>query len=94
MARQCLAVLIVGGAINDALSVAALAFRGAKGALVEAFREMHAKEAAPRMMHLEQVAWQRNNTFAALMEVAKVCSLGTMCYALYDVGGEYWKIMS
>ena len=60
---------------------------------VEAFRKTHAKEAAPRLKHLQQVARDRKNTFEALMEAAKVCSLGSMSHALYDVGGEYRRNM-
>jgi len=60
---------------------------------VEAFRETHAKEAKPRLAKLQQVARERKNTFEALMEAAKVCSLGSMSHALYDVGGEYRRNM-
>ncbi len=60
---------------------------------VEAFRETHAKEAKPRLAQLQQVARERKNTFEALMEAAKVCSLGSISHALYDVGGEYRRNM-
>jgi methylmalonyl-CoA mutase len=60
---------------------------------VEAFRKTHAEEARPRLQKLQQVARERKNTFAALMEAAKVCSLGTMSHSLYDVGGEYRRNM-
>jgi methylmalonyl-CoA mutase len=60
---------------------------------VEAFRETHAKEAGPRLKQLQQVASERKNTFAALMEASRVCSLGSMSHALYDVGGEYRRNM-
>jgi len=60
---------------------------------VEAFRDMHAKEAQPRLRRLQQVARERKNTFEALMEAGKVCSLGRMSHALYDVGGEYRRNM-
>jgi len=60
---------------------------------VEAFREMHAAEAGPALKHLQQVARERRNTFEALMEAGRVCSLGTMSHALYDVGGEYRRNM-
>lgn len=53
---------------------------------VEAFRDTHRRKAALRLKHLQQVARDRKNTFA-LMEAAKVCSLGSMSHALYDVGG-------
>jgi methylmalonyl-CoA mutase len=39
------------------------------------------------------VARSRKNTFEALVEAAKVCSLGSMSHALYDVGGEYRRNM-
>jgi len=57
------------------------------------FRETHAKEAKPRLEKLQQVARERKNTFEALMEAGKVCSLGSMSHALYDVGGEYRRNM-
>ncbi len=60
---------------------------------VEAFRAMHAEEAKPRLRHLQQVARERKNTFEALMEAGRVCSLGSMSHALYDVGGEYRRNM-
>jgi methylmalonyl-CoA mutase len=60
---------------------------------VEAFRAMHAEEAAPRLSRLQQVARERKNTFEALMEAGRLCSLGSMSHALYDVGGEYRRNM-
>ncbi len=60
---------------------------------VEAFRDTHAEEAKPRLRELQKVARERKNTFAALMEAGKVCSLGGMSHALYDVGGEYRRNM-
>jgi methylmalonyl-CoA mutase len=60
---------------------------------VEAFRKMHAAEAGLRLSRLQQVARERKNTFEALMEAGRVCSLGSMSHALYDVGGEYRRNM-
>jgi hypothetical protein len=60
---------------------------------VEAFRDTHAEEARTRLKELQKVARERKNTFAALMEAGKVCSLGSMSHALYDVGGEYRRNM-
>jgi methylmalonyl-CoA mutase len=60
---------------------------------VEAFRDIHASESAARLKTLQQVARERKNTFEALMDAAKTCSLGTMSHALYDVGGEYRRNM-
>ncbi len=42
---------------------------------------------------LRQTAIQNGNIFEALMEAAKVCSLGQMTNALYDVGGQYRRNM-
>jgi methylmalonyl-CoA mutase len=60
---------------------------------VEGFREFHAKEAESALANLQQVARDRKNTFAALMDAGKYCSLGQMSHALYDVGGEYRRNM-
>jgi methylmalonyl-CoA mutase len=60
---------------------------------VEAFRLAHLQESEPRLAHLQQVARERKNTFMALIEAAKSCSLGSMSHALYDVGGEYRRNM-
>ncbi|HET6593107.1 MAG TPA: methylmalonyl-CoA mutase family protein, partial [Xanthomonadales bacterium] len=60
---------------------------------VEAFRAMHAEEAKPQLRKLQQMARARRNTFEALMEAGRVCSLGSMSHALYEVGGEYRRNM-
>jgi methylmalonyl-CoA mutase len=60
---------------------------------VEAFRSMHAGEAADQLRRLAQTARERRNIFESLMEAARVCSLGSMSHALYDVGGEYRRNM-
>jgi methylmalonyl-CoA mutase len=60
---------------------------------VELFRTSHQREAEPRLEKLQQVARERANTFEALMESAKVSSLGSMSHSLYAVGGEYRRNM-
>jgi methylmalonyl-CoA mutase len=60
---------------------------------VENFRDLHAEEAKPLLQQLQQVARERKNTFDALVKAARVCSLGSMSHALYDVGGEYRRNM-
>jgi methylmalonyl-CoA mutase len=60
---------------------------------VETFRREHGEEGAPRLIHLQKAARERENTFEALMEAAKACSLGSMSHSLYDVGGEYRRNM-
>ena len=60
---------------------------------VEDFRLAHQQEGEPRLAHLQQVARERKNTFEALIEAAKTCSLGSMSHSLYAVGGEYRRNM-
>jgi len=60
---------------------------------VATFRETHRQEGEPQLVHLQQVARERKNTFEALMEAARTCSLGSMSHSLYDVGGEYRRNM-
>jgi methylmalonyl-CoA mutase len=42
---------------------------------------------------LQQVAVNGDNTFESLMEACKVCSLGQISKALYEVGGQYRRNM-
>ena len=60
---------------------------------VQAFQEHHKSEAQRALNHLKQVAVSDGNIFDALMEAAKVCSLGQMSNALYQVGGQYRRNM-
>ena len=50
-------------------------------------------EAERALENLRRTAVQNGNIFAALMDAAKVCSLGQMTRALYDVGGQYRRNM-
>ena len=60
---------------------------------VENFCEVHRENGNVQLRRLQQVARDRQNTFEALMDAAKCCSLGSMSHALYDVGGEYRRNM-
>ncbi len=42
---------------------------------------------------LPSVAVENGNIFAELMEAVKVCSLGQITRALYEVGGQYRRNM-
>ena len=42
---------------------------------------------------LQEVAASGDNVFEALMAAVKVCSLGTISRALYEVGGQYRRNM-
>jgi methylmalonyl-CoA mutase len=45
------------------------------------------------LLHLQQTARDRRNTFESLMEAVKFHSLGQISHALYEVGGEYRRNM-
>ena len=53
------------------------------------FQKIHSKESPAALEKLKAAAKNGNNLFEALMECARVCSLGQMSRALYEVGGEY-----
>ncbi|WP_266366736.1 methylmalonyl-CoA mutase family protein [Tellurirhabdus rosea] len=59
----------------------------------KAFQQRHADEAETALKNLQTAALENNNVFEALMEAAKVCSLGQMSKALYEVGGQYRRNM-
>ncbi len=60
---------------------------------VETYRSAHGDESGALLKELQDVARKRENTFEALMAAGKVCSLGSMSHALYEVGGEYRRNM-
>ena len=52
-----------------------------------------ANEIAELLKDLQIKAIQNQNIFEALMEVCKVCSLGQITQALFEVGGQYRRNM-
>jgi methylmalonyl-CoA mutase len=60
---------------------------------VRAFQSQHAAESEAALRRLQQVAASRGNVFAELMESVKLCSLGQISHALYEVGGQYRRNM-
>ena len=42
---------------------------------------------------LQETALENNNTFEALMEATKYCSLGQITHAMFEVGGQYRRNM-
>jgi methylmalonyl-CoA mutase len=53
------------------------------------FHDTHRTEAEPALATLKDVASSGGNTFAALMEAVRVCSLGQITSAFFEVGGQY-----
>src|SRR5690606_8597828 len=53
---------------------------------LNAFKERHSDKSAEALNRLQEVATANGNIFAELMETVKVCSLGQISHALYEVG--------
>ncbi|WP_261568299.1 fused isobutyryl-CoA mutase/GTPase IcmF [Frankia gtarii] len=53
------------------------------------FQRRHAAEAEAALAELRAVAAGTGNTFAVLMKAVRVCSLGQITQAFFDVGGQY-----
>ena len=62
-------------------------------AAVRAFQARNAARSPAALAALQQAAARGGNVFAELMESVKVCSLGQISRALYQVGGQYRRNM-
>ena len=62
-------------------------------ARLAAFHEEHRDEAEAALARLKDVSSSGGNTFASLMEAVRVCSLGQITSALFEVGGQYRRNM-
>jgi methylmalonyl-CoA mutase len=60
---------------------------------LEAFKKAHEKEAPAALKRLQECALQGGNIFQELMDTVRVCSLGQISKALYEVGGQYRRNM-
>lgn len=60
---------------------------------LENFHAFHAQQAKVALKNLQHTAITNGNIFESLMEASKVCSLGQMSQALYEVGGQYRRNM-
>jgi methylmalonyl-CoA mutase len=84
---------------NDAQSRAAELIRSTeeeKRTQVQAVRDFqrrHAGDSPAALQRLQRAAAAGENVFAELMEAVKVCSLGQISRALYEVGGQYRRNM-
>jgi methylmalonyl-CoA mutase len=62
-------------------------------AAVRAFQVRNGASSPAALRKLQQTAASGGNVFAELMETVKVCSLGQITHALYEVGGQYRRNM-
>jgi len=57
------------------------------------FQRKHAKDSPAMLERLRQAVIRDENVFAVLMEAVRVCSLGQITHALFEVGGQYRRSM-
>lgn len=57
------------------------------------FHAKHAAEAPAQLKRLQQAVIENKNVFAVLMDAVRVCSLGQITTALFEVGGQYRRNM-
>ena len=59
-------------------------------------RDFHARNAAhaqSMLQRLQQAVIRNENVFEVLMDAVRVCSLGQITNALFEVGGQYRRNM-
>ena len=67
-----------------------------KQSQLKRLREFHSKNASvsvQMLQRLKQSVIEDQNVFAVLMDAVRVCSLGQITHALFDVGGQYRRNM-
>ncbi len=57
------------------------------------FHALHASESAAMLKRLQQAVIDNGNVFEVLMDAVRVCSLGQITDALFEVGGQYRRNM-
>ena len=57
------------------------------------FHALHAVEAPAMLQRLKQAVIENGNVFEVLMQAVRVCSLGQITSALFEVGGQYRRNM-
>jgi methylmalonyl-CoA mutase len=60
---------------------------------LEDFHTRHANEAPAQLKRLQQAVIDNRNVFEVLMDAVRVCSLGQITNALFEVGGQYRRNM-
>jgi len=62
-------------------------------ATLEKLHSIYSEESKDAIAKIQAAAIQNKNVFEALMEATKVCSLGQITQALFEVGGQYRRNM-
>ncbi len=83
-----------GGSVEEtALTRATAEEKNARIAHVQEFQKRHAATASDALENLQRVAREGENIFAEMLRTVRVCSLGQISNALYEVGGQYRRSM-
>ena len=57
------------------------------------FHERHKAASGPMLKRLQQAVLDNRNVFEVLEDAVRVCSLGQITHALFEVGGQYRRSM-
>ena len=60
---------------------------------LRAFQQKNSSQAKAMLERLREAVVKDENVFAVLMDAVRVCSLGQITHALFDVGGQYRRNM-
>jgi methylmalonyl-CoA mutase len=84
-----------GDTVMDKLELARSTEEEKQGQLkrLQDFHARHASEAPAMLQRLQQAVIEDRNVFEVLMEAVRVCSLGQITRALFEVGGQYRRNM-
>ena len=84
-----------GDAVHDKLELARSTDEEKQSQLnrLEEFHTRHANEAPTQLKRLQQAVIENQNVFDVLMDAVRVCSLGQITNALFEVGGQYRRNM-
>ncbi|MES2972552.1 MAG: fused isobutyryl-CoA mutase/GTPase IcmF [Pseudomonadota bacterium] len=84
-----------GDAVQDKLELARSTDEEKQNQLkrLDEFHALHAAESPAMLKRLQQAVIENNNVFEVLMDAVRVCSLGQITTALFEVGGQYRRNM-
>ncbi|HTS52367.1 MAG TPA: fused isobutyryl-CoA mutase/GTPase IcmF [Burkholderiales bacterium] len=84
-----------GDAIPDKLELIRSTEEEKRGQLkrLADFHQRNEAESGPMLSRLQQAVIDNKNVFEVLMDAVRVCSLGQITHALFEVGGQYRRSM-
>jgi isobutyryl-CoA mutase len=84
-----------GDAVQDKLELARSTEEEKQGQLnrLRQFQARNSADSPAMLKRLQQAVIDNRNVFEVLMEAVRVCSLGQITNALFEVGGQYRRNM-